>query len=75
MGVAEKVGSQVGESGHSQLHEVSFDCIILSLQRKFLSRKRCETSVEMGQFVADILQRDIVGSLSIKRILPKGPSP
>lgn len=48
-----------------------FAIIVLSPQRKFLSRKVCTTSVEAGQFVADILQKDLVGSLSIQRVKPK----
>ena len=51
-----------------------FDVIVLSLQRKFLSRKRCESALEVGQFVADILQRGVVGSLSIKRVEGQGDS-
>ena len=48
-----------------------FDIIVLSLQRKFLSRKSCSTEGETGQFVAAILRHAVVGSLSIKRVVPK----
>lgn len=51
-----------------------FDVIVLSLQRKFLSRKRCGTSLEVGQFVADVLQKPLVGSLSVKRVVEKKAS-
>ena len=48
-----------------------FAIIILSAQRKFLSRKVCQIPVEAGQFVADMLQKDVIGSLSIQRVKPK----
>ena len=48
-----------------------FAIIVLSHQRKFLSRKVCQTPVEAGQFVCDLLQKDVVGSVSIQRMKPK----
>ena len=48
-----------------------FDVIVLSLQKKFLSRKACLTVHETALFVQNILQKEIVGSLSIKRVVPK----
>ena len=72
MGVAEKVGSQVRESGHLPSSPTAFDCIVLSLDRKFLSRKRCQDWNDTAHFVQAILQKDIVGSLSIKRVVPRG---
>ena len=48
-----------------------FDVIWLSIQRKFLSRKRCQEAQEVGRLVAEILSKDVVGSVSIKRVIPK----
>lgn len=48
-----------------------FDVIVMSLQKKFLSRRSCPTVHEAALFVQAILQKDVVGSLSIRRIVPK----
>ena len=48
-----------------------FAVIVLSRERKFLSRRVCQTPVETGQYVANVLQKDLVGSLSIAREKPK----
>ena len=50
-----------------------FDCIVLSPERKFLSRTRCQDFQETARFVQIILQKDLVGSLSIKRVMLKEP--
>ena len=50
---------------------MAFDVIVLSTQKKFLSRKACLTVHETALFVQNILQKDLVGSLSIKRVVPK----
>ena len=48
-----------------------FAVVVLSQERKFLSRRVCQSPVETGQYVADLLQKDLVGSLSIQREKPK----
>ena len=50
---------------------MSFALIVLSLERKFLSRVVVETPIEVGQKVADLLGRSLVGSISIQREKPK----
>ena len=47
-----------------------FAVVVLSPERKFLSRRVCLTPVETGQYVADLLQKDLVGHLSIQREKP-----
>ena len=50
---------------------MSFALVILSMERKFLSRKVVETPVQAGQVVADLLAKPIVGSISVQREKPK----
>ena len=48
-----------------------FALIVLSDQRKFLSRKTCQTPEEAGAYVARMLQEAVVGSLSVQRVSEK----
>lgn len=50
---------------------MSFALVILSVERKFLSRKVVETPVQAGQVVADLLAKEVVGSISVSRAKPK----
>ena len=48
-----------------------FDLIILSAQRKFLSRARCQTPLDVAQLLLKTLVNDVVGRVSIQRVIEK----
>jgi len=48
-----------------------FDLIVLSQQRKFLSRAKLETVQDVANRVLLTLRNDVVGSITIRRIIPK----
>ena len=52
-----------------------FDLLILSAQRKFLSRKTCETAGDAARAVAVLLIQEVVGSVTIRRRVVKEPKP
>jgi hypothetical protein len=48
-----------------------FQVLALSLQRKFLSGQVYNTSANAILAAANLLQNDVVGSVTIKRLKPK----
>ena len=48
-----------------------FTVIALSAQRKFLSAQKFAESKDVPAYVAMLLQRDMIGSISIKRVEEK----
>ena len=45
-----------------------FDLIILSAQRKFLSRARCATPLDVANLLLKTLSQPVVGRVSIQRV-------
>ena len=52
-----------------------FDLIVLSEQRKFLSRAKLSTSQDVAHRLLLLLGQPVVGSVTIKRVQEKSPSP
>ena len=55
-----------------------FVLIVLSAQRKFLSRARCETPLDVANLLLKTLAQPVVGRVSIQRVIEKeskGDSP
>ena len=48
-----------------------FDLIVLSAQRKFLSRKSCLSAGDVARAVAVLLTQAVVGSVTIRRRVVK----
>ena len=48
-----------------------FALVILDAHRKFLSAKKCWSATEAGASVAELLMKEVVGSISVRRVLEK----
>ena len=48
-----------------------FDLIILSAERKFLSRARCQTPLDVANLLLKTLPNLVVGRVSIQRVIDK----
>ena len=48
-----------------------FDLIVLSAERKFLSRARCQTPLEVAHLLLRTLSQPVVGRVSIQRVIDK----
>ena len=48
-----------------------FDLIVLSAQRKFLSRAQRDTPIEVATFLVKVLRQPVVGRVSIQRVVEK----
>ena len=59
-------GTSVGSA--TRLVGGMFDLIVLSADRKFLSRARCQTPLDVANLLLKTLKQPVVGRVSIQRV-------